>query len=143
MKNSKKSWKPVGLLALAAVLILGLVEQSRAFTLIELLETQYVPAVQLVAFQSAAVNVTNISGNTIGVMITTTNGNGVVLKQKSQAVAPGATFTVTETAGGLPFRFSTTIALDTAQAAVSDVETFDVNTGQVMTVIPMVELSGN
>jgi archaellum component FlaF (FlaF/FlaG flagellin family) len=140
MESLKKPWKLAGLLALGALFSLGPVEQSRAFTLIEML---LVPAVQLVAFQSGAVNVTNTSGNDITATITIVNGTGILLKQKTETIVPGATFTVTVKPGGLPFRFSATVALDTAQAAVADAVTFDINTGQVMAVVPMVELSGN
>jgi hypothetical protein len=127
--------------ALAAVLGFGLSQQSQAFTLIEL---QYLPAVQLVAAQLSDVKVTNISTNSINVVITAFRDNGNMLVQKTETIAPGTTYTLPiKASSAYALSFHTTIALDTTHAAVADVMTFDKTTGEVISLLPAVQFDTN
>jgi hypothetical protein len=127
--------------ALAAVLSVGLAERSSAFTLIEL---HYLPAVQLVASQSSDIKVTNVSMNSINVVITAYRDDGSMLAQKSEMIAPGATFThIIRAPSTGPLSFHATIAVDTAHAAVADVMTFDKMTGEAVLLLPAVQFDTN
>jgi hypothetical protein len=127
--------------ALAAVLSIGLAERSSAFTLIEL---QFLPAVQLVEAQSSDVKVTNVTANSINVTITAYRDNATMLVQKTEMIAPGATFTlVVKAPSTAPLSFHASIASDTANAAVADVMTFDKTTGQALLLLPAVRFDTN
>lgn len=137
MNSLSKSWKKLATsFALVAILSLGYIEQSRAFTLIELL---LLPAVQLVAAQSALITVTNATQNSVAAVITVFRSNGTVKEQKSVAIAQDLTVTlpVHASAAG-PLTFHATIELDTANAAVADVMTLD-QTGQVIAILPFIK----
>ena len=128
--------------ALAAVALLGLAPAApaNAFTFVE---TQYLPAVQLAAGQSAAVNVTNIAGGgTLVAVVTIINGLGSTVSAKTETIAAGVTVSIPVKAGGKPLRLFATVALDAPQAAICDIETFDVNSGQVLAIVPVARVVG-
>jgi hypothetical protein len=131
VKNLRISWKLVALFLLGAIGSGFYITRLRAFTLVE---AQYLPAVQLVASQSAIVAVSNISPNDLDVTITTYGILGHILSTRSDTLAPGATSTLVVIAKG-PMVFRTTVALGTQGAAVSDVELLDKTTGQVNAVL--------
>ena len=139
MKNLRKSWRLVALFALLAVLSLTYVERTRAFTLIEI---QYLPAVQVVAGQSAAVKVSNVSTASVDVVIAIFGGDGgTLLVSKTVSLAAGHTmsFPYSNTLTGNR-EIRAVVSLGTASAAVSDIETFDKTSGEVMVALPFLLL---
>jgi hypothetical protein len=80
VKNLNKWWKLIALFAVAALASIGYVVRSRAFTLIEL---QYLPAVQLVADQSAAVKVSNVSTESVEFVLDIYAANRTLLVSKN------------------------------------------------------------
>lgn len=127
MKNLRTSWKLVALFVLGAVGSFFYVTRSRAFTLIE---SQLLPAVQLVANQSAIIAVSNTSSNDLDLTITTFGLAGHMISQKTDTLAPGATTTLVVIAKNT-MTFRTAIELGTQGAAVSDLMVLDKTTGQV------------
>ena len=93
MKNLRKSWKVITLVALAAILILGYAVRSRAFTLIEQQESFFLPYI----FSPNAigeVKVTNISDVTLTVTIAVFNDGGTIVQTGTpMTVLPGQTIT--------------------------------------------------
>ncbi|MGA8153973.1 MAG: hypothetical protein WB952_23685 [Terriglobales bacterium] len=127
MKNLRISWKLVAFFVVGTIGSCFYVTRSKAFTQVE---SQYLPAVQLVASQSAAVKVSNITGNDLDITITIFKGNGEVLSRKSETLAPLATATRMITVKDAT-RIRAVVALGSAQSAVSDVLVFDKTTGEV------------
>jgi hypothetical protein len=137
MTNLTKSWWPFFIFALGAILNAGSEPPAKAFTLIE---RSLLPAVQLIANQSADIKVTNVSANPINVIITIFRDNGTVIAQERQSIAAGTTFThVVHAPVNFPLSFHATIESDTANAAVSDVMTLDLQTGEVSAMLPFVK----
>lgn len=134
MKNLKISWKLVALFVLGAIGSGLYVTRSRAFTLIE---GQYLPYIELVASQSAQINVSNVSPNDLEATITTYGMAGHMISTQTTTLAPGATTSlvvIAKPTGSLSFR--TAISLSAAGSAVSDVMTFDKTTGEVIAISP-------
>ncbi|MGA8153972.1 MAG: hypothetical protein WB952_23680 [Terriglobales bacterium] len=131
MKNLRMSWKLVALFVLGAIGSCFYVTRSSAFTLIE---SQYLPAVQLVESQSAAVEVSNISSEAVEVEVKIISDSGRVLRKAGATVGAGRTFTVnyTQPAAVPPSSIRARVELGTAQAAVSSLLTFDKTTGQTI-----------
>jgi hypothetical protein len=140
VKKLTTSGKVVTLFVLGAILALSSAEQLRAFTLIEIV---YLPAVQLVASQSAEVKVSNISTNDLELIITTFGDGGNVLTQKTKTLLPHQTFTLLVNARNVGTSFHTVIGLSAANAAVADVMTFDKTTGQVIAILPGIKFDTN
>jgi hypothetical protein len=137
MRNLPMSSMLISVFAFGTILTCGYEEPARAFTLIEL---QLLPAVQLVAGQSAAIKVTNVSANSVVIaIITVTNDKGTVLTTEHPSIAPGTTFTLPVRASvDLPLGFHASIELGTAHAAIADVITFDKVTGEALAMLPAV-----
>jgi len=136
MKNLTKSWKLLALFAAAAIVSPCFVAQSRAFTLIEI---QYLPAVQLVASQTALVKVSNVSIDVVDATVTFYGHTGnVLLASTSQSIAAGATFSFSymhpATTGASDVR--AVVTLGTAHATVSSLMTLDKVSGQVIAILP-------
>jgi hypothetical protein len=136
VKNLKISWKLVALFVLGAIGSGFYVTRSRAFTLIEK-EIQYLPAVQLVASQSAAVKISNVSSETVDFTIEFFGDGSVFLARKAGEIGAGHTFTLpyVQPAGVPPSDIRAVIKLGTAQAVVSDMMTFDRTTGEIIVVV--------
>ncbi len=135
MKKLSNSWKAIPLIALAGIVSLCYVVRLRAFTLIE---TQYLPAVQLVPLQTATLAVTNISGQAVSASVSIVAGNGTVLASKSPSIQAGHTFLLPyiTPAGTTPTTIRAMVNLGTAKATVSSLMTFDLTTGEVIAVVP-------
>ena len=101
---------------------------------------QSIPAVQLVASQSALVKVTNVSQNNVSPTINIFTLNGSLLKTATPTIAPNVTFTerVTAPATG-NLTFFATITWGDMNEGVSDVMTLDPSTGQVRVILPYVQ----
>jgi hypothetical protein len=137
MRNLKKSWLPIYLFAAGVILNVSDEHSARAFTLIERL---WLPAVQLIAGQSADIKVTNVSANSIIVELRTFRDNGSQLALKQVSIAPETTFTFEVAAPpNEALRFHAFLGSDTVNAAIADVMTFDTQTGQVMALLPFIE----
>jgi hypothetical protein len=137
MRNFRKSWLPIYLVAAGAILNFGNEHSARAFTLIE---RSFVPAVQLVAGQSADIKVTNVSANTIIVVLTTYRDNGTLITQETRSIATGTTFTLAVKAPvDAPLSFRATLGSDAPQAAVADVMTFDIKSSQAIAILPFIK----
>jgi hypothetical protein len=135
MGHLRKPW--LYLFVAGAILNVGDVYSARAFTLVE---RSLLPAVQLIAGQSADIKVTNVSANSIIVELRTFRDNGTQIALKQVSIAPETTFTLEVAApptGSLSFH--ATLGSDTAKAAVADVMTLDTQTGQVMALLPFIE----
>jgi len=142
MKNLRVSWKLVVLFLLGAVGSGFYVTRSRAFTLIER-EIDYLPAVQLVASQPAAVEVSNITADVLPVEILIFGDGSGVLARKQGEVGPGNTFILRyiQPAGVPPSSIRAAVKLGTAQSAVSSLLTFDKTTGvAIIAVTPVLLL---
>ena len=141
MKHFAQSWRLVAILALVAVVSLTYVKRTKAFTLIE---TQYLPAVQLSASQLASVKVTNVTSNAVEVEISIFADGGKILSQRTVTVPAVQTVTIPVQANAAgPLSFHTVVALGTAHSAISDVMLFDKTTGQVVAILPYVEFDTN
>jgi hypothetical protein len=126
----------ISLFAFGTILTGGYGGPARAFTLIEL---ELLPAVQLVAGQSAAIKVTNVSANVVIAIIRVTRDNGTELTQEQGSIAPGTTFTLPVRGSvDLPTGFHASVAVSAAHAVTSDVITFDKQTGQALAMLPAV-----
>ncbi len=140
MKKLMKSWSLVVLFAVAAIVSPCFVAQSRAFTLIEI---QYLPAVQLVASQTALVKVSNVSLNVVDATVTFYGHNGnVLLASTSQSIAAGATFSFSyvHPATTAASDVRAVVSLDTASAAISSLMTLDKTSGEVIAILPFMLL---
>ena len=142
MKNLRTSWKVIALVAVGAILSVCYVIKSRGFTLIEI---QYLPAVQLVANQSAWVNVSNVAMDSVDATIAIYSGNGALLATKTVTVASGQTSTLkyTHPSGMAPNNIRAVVSLGTANAVVSDITAADVTSGQVIAILPFIKFTGN
>lgn len=78
MRNLTKPWMLVALLAVGTILNVGYQQAAKAFTLVEI---DYLPAVQLIADQRADITVTNVSGNSVTVVLTLYRDNGTMIGQ--------------------------------------------------------------
>jgi hypothetical protein len=135
MRHLKKSW--LYLFAAGAILNVGGEHSARAFTLIE---RSWLPAVQLIAGQSADIKVTNVSLNSIIVELRTFRDNGTQIALRQVSIAPDTTFTLEVTApASEPLSFHASLGFNTANAAVADVMTLDNQTGQVIAMLPAVQ----
>ena len=136
MKNLRISWKLVALFVLGAIGSGFYVTRSRAFTLIEK-EVQFLPAVQLVASQPAAVEVSNISTGPVDVVIQIFGDGSRVLARKQGDIAAGHTLILPyiQPAGVPPSSIRAVVKLGAAQAAVSSMMTFNETTGQAIIVV--------
>ncbi|HVH73981.1 MAG TPA: hypothetical protein VM755_03610 [Stellaceae bacterium] len=142
MKHTVKSWIGAILLSLAAIFGLGYAEPARAFTLVELL---VIPSEFLVANQLATVAVSNTTAgpnaHDIHLVAAAVNDRGTVFKTEGNkanpiTISPNQTFHFgirAPSTGNLSFH--TMIELDTANAAVGDVMGWDVNTGQLISIM--------
>jgi len=142
LNNLRKSWKLIALFAVVAIVSLCYVVRSRAFVLIE---NQYLPAVQLVANQSAMVKVANVSNGNINATVDIIADNGTLLVTKTVSLPPARTFTVSYMN---PPSMATrgvraVIELDTADASVSSIMTLDKTTGEVIAILPFIKFTGN
>jgi hypothetical protein len=135
MRNLRKSWLPIYLFAAGAILINE--QSARAFTLIE---RSWLPAVQLIAGQSADIKVTNVSANTIMVVLTTYRDNGTIITQETKSIATGTTVTLAVKAPeNAPLSFHATLGSDVANATVADVMTFDIQNSQAIAILPFIK----
>ena len=75
-ENLTKPWMLVALLAVGTILNVGYQQAAKAFTLVEI---DYLPAVQLIADQRADITVTNVSGNSVTVVLTLYRDNGTMM----------------------------------------------------------------
>jgi hypothetical protein len=139
VKDLRKSWKLIAVFAVAAIASTGYVVRSRAFTLIEL---QYLPAVQLVADQSAAVKVSNVSTESVEFVVDIYGGNGTLLVSKTETLAAGHTYTLPykQPAGTASNNIRAVVSLNTAHVVVSDIMTFDKTSGEAIAILPFIEL---
>ncbi|MGO9265089.1 MAG: hypothetical protein ACLQBA_09430 [Candidatus Binataceae bacterium] len=140
MRKRAKSWKLVVLFAAAAIVSPCFVAQSKAFTLIE---TQLLPAVQLVASQTLLVKVSNVSLDPVEVTVTLYGHSGNVLQTSNNlSLAAGATFSVSyvhpSTTAASDVRG--VVTLDTANATVSSIMTLDKTSGEVIAILPFMLL---
>ena len=133
MKNLRKSWKPIALFAVAAIVSLCYVVRLRAFTLIE---QQALPAVQLVASQAAVVKVSNTSTQPVLITVEIVAGNGAILVSKSESLPAGQTFNLPYVEDGGHPTIRGVVTLDTAHVVVSSIMTFNMTNGEVMVAMP-------
>jgi hypothetical protein len=135
MRNFGRSWLPICLFATGA--ILASEHSARAFTLIE---RSLLPAVQLIAGQSADIKVTNVSSNTIIVVLTTFRDNGTIIAQETKSIATGTTLTLAVKAPeNAPLSFHAILGSDAVNAAVADVMTFDIQDSHAIAILPFIK----
>jgi len=129
----------IAVFAVAAIVSLCYVVRSRAFTLIEV---QYLPAVQLVALQSAAVEVSNISIDAEDVTVEIFAGVGPLLVTETRTLNAGQTLTVPYKYMGQTATKTIRVVISTsaAHATVCSLLTFDKTSGEVITAMPGVIL---
>jgi hypothetical protein len=142
MKHPANLRKSTALCILAAVFSLVHAEPARAFTLVESI---FLPAIQLVAGQFATVTVTNtLSGpnaHPIQLIAQAINDKGAPFKTEGTeatpiTVDPNATFHFSVRApANENLSFHTVVQLDTAGAAIGDVMGWDLNTGQLISIM--------
>jgi hypothetical protein len=135
VKTLGKLAKRIAVFAVAAMVSLCVVGQSRAFTLIE---TQFVPAVQLVASQTAMVKVSNVSLDTIDITVSILAHNGALLVTHTVSLPAGVTFSLpyVKPAGTPSTDIRAVVTTGTANAAVSSLMTLDKVSGEVIAILP-------
>lgn len=140
MKNLRTSWKLIALFAVAAVASTGYVVRSRAFTLIEL---QYLVPEELLVNQTAVVNVSNTSSESVEAVVDIYSGNGLLLKQRTLSVAAQTTLPVTYKlpAGAASNWIRAVVGLGTANVAVTDIGVINPTTGELVVIARGVQLA--
>jgi hypothetical protein len=110
MKDWKSLRQLVALFALGTMLNLPFVEPARAFTQVE---SQFLPAVQLVASQSAQVSVSNFSAGSVMVTINIFNSAGSITVTKTATVAASRTFVLRFQNGKTTASYSAVVSAST------------------------------
>jgi FtsP/CotA-like multicopper oxidase with cupredoxin domain len=140
MRRLKRWWGLFALVAVAAAVSICYVARSRAFILVEL--DEYLPAVQLVANQTVAINVSNLSANSVSANVQVLGGDGGTLVSQQLTLQPGQTipviYTNTPSVAGAasPAIVRGVVTLPNGGHVVSDMTTFDVNTGEIIAILP-------
>ena len=101
------------------------------------------PAVQLVADQKACVFVSNVSTDTVNGAIDVYAGDGSVLIAQPISIPAGQTYCLTYThpTGAFPIAIRAVVSLPNGGNVVGDMATFDVKSGQLITLLPAIPLS--
>jgi len=134
VKKLRVSWKLVALFVLGAIGSGLYVTRLKAFTLIEV---QYLPAVQLIASQEVAVNVSNFSAEPVTVNIQIFSGGGGLLGEvQSEVIEPGKTYSLSYVQSGGTVAARAVVAAGTASSVVSSLVAFDKATRQVIAIAP-------
>jgi hypothetical protein len=137
MKSQTKYRKLITLFVLAVVLGPIRLQRAEAFTLIE---TQFLPAVQLGAAQIVQVAASNVSAASVSVTIDILNSVGTIVMTKTSSVSPNKTLVVKFTNGTTTGSYSAVVGVSAASAINSDFQVLS-STGQVATVaLPYIEL---
>ena len=144
MKDLRKSWKVITLLALGTVLTLGYVVRSRAFTLIEL--QAFTIPFEFTSSLTGMVTVTNISQDkNLLVVIAIINAGGTVFQQGSTVeVLPGHTYAfpinrIAATGGPQFLRPVVTVnGVENFSSALIGLHVFNAN-GQIVQLLPAVQ----
>jgi hypothetical protein len=140
MKNWKNLCKMVALFALAAMLNLAYVERARAFTQVE---SQFIPAVQLTASQTAQVSVCNFSAASVSLTINIFDSNGNISVTKTVTLSSKRTTALRFTNGKTTATYSATLSVSAANSVASDFQVLASN-GQVLAINPaFLELSAD
>jgi hypothetical protein len=107
-----------------------------------MVETELLPAVQLVANQSACVFVANVSTESFSGAIDIYGGTGALLLSKPVTVPAGQTtcLTYTHPKGASPNNIRAVVSLPNGGDVVSDIATVDVTSGHLIAVLPAVQL---
>jgi len=141
VKHLRKLWGLIAIAALVAVLTFSYVKQAGAFTLIEL---KYLPAIQLVEGQEAVINVTNVTTESVVYNLNIYAGDGALLALKQDVtIAPGQTIILpyVHPAGTtFPLAIRAVIAVNTANAVVSDIGILDPATGELVVIARATDL---
>jgi len=136
MHRLKSSWKFAALFVLGALASLLYVSHSKAFTLIE---SQYLPAVQLVANQGGVINVWNVSNSPLDVTLNLFADGSARTLTITLGAGKLHTFTFTNTSKTTS-RFRGVLEFSAANSAISDIGTLGSN-GEMVTLVPAVQLS--
>jgi hypothetical protein len=98
------------------------------------------PAVQLVSNQTAMVNICNVATESVSGTLDIYTGEGTLLLSKPLTIAPGQTFSLPykHPAGG-PGNIRAEISFPNTGTVTADMATFDVNTGQMVALLPAVQ----
>jgi len=102
----------------------------------------FLPAVQLVANQEACVFVANVSTESVSGTIDLYGGNGTLLVTQPITVAAGQTYCLmyTHPKTAFPNNIRAVVSFPTGADAVPDIATFDVRSGNLITLLPFIEL---
>jgi hypothetical protein len=105
--------------------------------------TELLPAVQLVANQSACVFVSNVSTESVSGSIDIYGGDGALLVPQPITVAAGQTYCLTYThpkGTSAPNNIRAVVNLPNKGDVISDIATFDVKSGHLIALLPFIEL---
>ena len=119
-----------------AALSLIYVRQSSAFTLVE---SQFLPAVQLEALESVQVSASNFSSQSVEVVIDIQNAAGKVVSTKTVTIAANNTYALRYNNGNSTGNFSAVVNAGAASSIASSFEVLG-TTGEVIAItLPYVE----
>jgi hypothetical protein len=137
MKSQTKYRKLIALFVLAVMLRPICPHRAEAFTLIE---TQFLPAVQLGAAQTVLVAASNLSAAPVSVTIEILNSVGTIVITRTSSIPANKTLVVKFTNGTTTGSYSAVVGANAASAINSDFQVLSSN-GQVAAVaLPYIEL---
>lgn len=114
----------IAVMVLAGMFSFPFVQQAKAFTQVE---SQFLPAVQLTASQSAQVSVTNFSAVSVDITIDIFNGNGTNVVTKTTTVGAGKTFGIRFQNGKMPLTYNAIVSAGAASSVISDFQLLSAN----------------
>lgn len=132
MRAWRNAWSTIAVIVLAGMFNFFLVEQAKAFTQIE---SQFLPAVQLVASQSAQVSVVNFSTASVEITVDIFNGAGSDVITKTVTVGAGKTFGIRFQNGKTQSTYSALVSASAASSVISDFQVLATN-GETVAVSP-------
>jgi hypothetical protein len=137
MTRFAQSRQLVALVALGAVLSLMAPQPASAFTLIE---TQFLPAVQLGASQQVQVSASNFSNASVSITINILNSTGTIVATKTATLSSNGNSTLRFTNGNSAAVLSAMVEASAASSIASDFQVLSSNGEAVAAILPYVQV---
>ena len=128
-----RAWRnAIAVIVLTGMFSFPFVQQAKAFTQIE---SQFLPAVQLVGSQLAQVSVVNFSAASVEITVDIFNGAGNNVVTKTVTVGAGKTFGIRFQNGKNTTSYSAIVGASAASSVISDFQVLAAN-GQTVAISP-------
>lgn len=133
-----RAWRnAVAVIVLTGMFSFPFVQQAKAFTQIE---SQFLPAVQLVGSQSAQVSVVNFSAASVEITVDIFNGAGSNVITKTVTVGAGKTFGIRFQNGKTTTSYSAIVGASAASSVISDFQVLGTNGATIAISSAFIEL---